>query len=111
MTRSLHIGFVVAVGSTIIVASQAQPPENPPRPLPSAVTQAGFTEPPPSTTTRAGRDLSQLPPLAQQIYLSAQRGSEWLYRVNQPTGRFLPGWDPALNQPGESEHFTRQAEA
>jgi hypothetical protein len=111
MTRSLHIGSVAAVALTIIVASRAQPPAPPPRPLPSTVTQAGFTEPPPSAATRAGRDLSQLPPVGQQVYLSAQRGSEWLYRVNQPTGRFLPGWDPALNQPGEVEHFTRQAEA
>jgi len=101
----------LALASVTVVAIQAQPPILPPRPLPTAVTQAGYTEPPPNTATRAGRDLSQLPPIAQQIYLSAQRGSEWLFRVNQPTGRFLPGLDPALNRPAESDHFAQQADA
>jgi hypothetical protein len=102
---------ILALAFVAVLAIQAQPPIAPPRTLPPAVTQAGYTEPPPNTVTRPGRDLSQLPPIAQQIYLSAQRGSEWLFRVNQPIGRFLPGWDPSLNQPADSDHFARQADA
>jgi hypothetical protein len=29
--------------------------------------------------------------------------------MHQPTGRFVPGWDPALNCPIDGDHFTRQA--
>jgi hypothetical protein len=45
------------------------------------------------------------------MYLSAQRGTDWLYRVHQSNGRFLPGWQPDLNQPLDGDHFLRQAGA
>jgi len=61
--------------------------------------------------TKSGRDWSQLPPLAQQLVLNAQRGSEWLYRMHQPTGRFVAGWNPALNTADESNSFLHQAAA
>jgi hypothetical protein len=100
------------MGSLLAAFAAAQPPQHtPPRPLPAAITQAGHSEAANAATTRSTRDLSKLPPIAQQIYWSAQRGSEWLYRANQPTGRFLPGWDPALNQPSDSDHFVKQAAA
>jgi hypothetical protein len=57
------------------------------------------------------RDLSQLPPLQKQIWLSAQRGAEWLYRANGPDGRFTYGLVPALKAPLEGDHFLRQAGA
>jgi hypothetical protein len=109
MSRSTLLVFGIL--AITIAAASGQPPSAPPRTLPTSVTQAGFNEPSPSASTRPSRDFSQLPPIGQQIYLSAQRGSEWLYRANQPTGRFLSGWDPALNQPAEADHFTRQAMA
>src|SRR5262245_21312363 len=109
MSRSTIL--VLGVVAVVIAASRGQPPSAPPRPLPPSVTQAGFNEPSPNSTTRSGRDFAQLPPIGQQVYLSAQRGSEWLYRANQPTGRFLSGWDPALNQTAEVDHFARQAMA
>src|SRR5438309_6504244 len=57
------------------------------------------------------RDLSKLPPLQQQMYLSAQRGAEWLYRMNGADGRFAHGVVPALRTPLEGDHFLRQAGA
>src|SRR5205823_8357859 len=82
------------------------PPSDPPRPLPGSITPAGLADAP-----KLGRDLTKLAPLAQQMYLCAQRGGEWLFRVHQPTGRFLPGWLPDLNQPVETDHYLRQAGA
>src|SRR2546423_1582925 len=57
------------------------------------------------------RDLSKLSPLQQQMYLSAQRGAEWLYRMNGADGRFAHGVVPALRTPLEGDHFLRQAGA
>src|SRR5215204_4649570 len=75
---------------------QARQPE-PPRPLPPSVQQAGFATPPAVSGTLApGVDLSQLPPAAQEVYRSGRSGAEWLCRVHQPSGRFLPGWLPDL---------------
>src|SRR5438874_5940984 len=81
------------------VAAVAQDPANPPRPLPPSITQAGFSQPQSGASIKPSPALSQLPPLARHVYLSAQRGCEWLYRSNQPTGRLLPGWGPALDRP------------
>jgi hypothetical protein len=41
----------------------------------------------------------------------AQRGADWLQRANEPNGRFLPGYSPALQVPLEGDHFLRQAGA
>lgn len=63
------------------------------------------------TPATPARDLSQLPPLQKQIWLSAFRGAEWLYRANGPDGRFTYGLVPALKSPLEGDHFLRQAGA
>jgi hypothetical protein len=91
--------------------SPAEKSPAPPRQLPADLAPTSFVPPEANAVTKPGRDLTHLPPLAQQMYLSAQRGSEWLFRVHQPTGRFLPGWLPALNQPVEGDHFLHQAGA
>ena len=57
------------------------------------------------------RDLSKLSPLQQQMYLSAQRGAEWLYRANGQQGRFVYGFLPALKAPMEGDHYLRQVGA
>jgi hypothetical protein len=57
------------------------------------------------------RNFDVLSPVTQQMLLSVQRGIEWLHRMNQPSGRFLHGYVPALNQPMEGDHFLRQATA
>lgn len=57
------------------------------------------------------RDLSKLSPLQQQMYLSAQRGADWLCRVHGADGRFAHGYVPALRTALEGDHFLRQAGA
>src|SRR5439155_646668 len=60
---------------------------------------------------RVHRDISKLPRLQQQMYLTAQRGADWLCRANQADGRFLHGYLPALRAPLEGDHYLRQAGA
>lgn len=57
------------------------------------------------------RKLPRLSPLQQQLLLSAQRGGEWLYRMNGTKGRFVPGYLPALGQVMEEDSYLRQAGA
>jgi hypothetical protein len=83
----------------------------PPRPLPANLQPANFVPATDAAQQRPARDLSKLPPLTQQIYLSGQRGGEWLFRAHQVTGEFVYGWLPAVNQPMEGNHFLRQAGA
>jgi hypothetical protein len=80
----------------------------------SAVTKAASAENPqaaPAPAQPAARDLSKLPPLQKQVYLSAQAGTAWLHRANGPDGRFVYGYIPALKTPMEGDHFLRQAGA
>ena len=65
----------------------------------------------PTATSPPVRDLTKLPPLQQQMYLSAQRGADWLCRVNGADGRFAHGYVPALRAALEGDHFLRQAGA
>ena len=57
------------------------------------------------------RNLADFPEVSQQSFLAARRGMEWLFRMNQPNGRFVPGFVPALNVALEGDHFLRQATA
>jgi hypothetical protein len=45
------------------------------------------------------------------MYLSAQRGAEWLARTNRADGHFDNGYVPALRVVLEGDHFLRQAGA
>ena len=47
----------------------------------------------------------------RQFFLGAQRGAEWLARINGTNGRFLDGWVPSLNVPLEGDSYFRQAGA
>ncbi len=60
----------------------------------------------PGTSSDAGNQL-----FLQQMSLSAQRGGEWLCRVNQADGRFVDGYLPDLKSPLEGDHYLRQAGA
>lgn len=82
--------------------STTQTPANPAVPL----TNAGI-----ESKDRASRDLSKLPLLQQQMYLSAQRGADWLFRMNGNDGRFVYGYVPALKSVLEGDHYLRQAGA
>lgn len=101
-TRSVGLAALCAAATTVAIA---QPPA-PPRPLPGNLTPVAHSEP-----AAAKRDLSKFPPVVQHFHLSAQRGAEWLFRMNQPTGSFAAGWRPDLNQPLDGDHFLRQASA
>jgi hypothetical protein len=56
-------------------------------------------------------DISKLPLQQQQLYRSAQAGTDWLLRVNRSDGRFLSGIEPALRVPLEKENYIHQAAA
>jgi len=89
-----------------------------PTPAPS-VQPAAFVAPMSERSTPAARnaplakygDLEHQPALTRQMILSSQRGIEWLSRYNQQSGRFVPGFLPALNAPMDGDHFLRQAAA
>src|SRR5947207_163917 len=66
---------------------------------------------PPANTRVAGRDLSKLLPLHQQMYLSAQSGADWLFRANRSDGRFEYGFLPCLKTKLEGDHYLSQAGA
>ncbi len=64
-------------------------------------------------TGGSARDLSKLDlgPFAKEMLVSCQRGSEWLWRINNAKGRFLHGYVPALNNPLDGDNYLRQAGA
>jgi hypothetical protein len=64
--------------------------------------------PPPAAPAR---DFSKYAPLQQQFLLSAQRGADWLSRMNDVKGRFLYGYLPDLKTGMEGDHYLRQAGA
>jgi hypothetical protein len=126
MRKRFAGGAVLGLGGVVLSlalgqAPQPQPkapgaappgPPAPPRPLPADLLQTNFVPPAASAAVAPpGRDLSKLPPLVQQMHLTARRGGEWLFRAHLPTGRFLAGWRPALNQPADDDPFLRQAGA
>jgi hypothetical protein len=67
--------------------------------------------PPTPPAAKPARDLSKLPPLQKEMYLSAQRAADWLFRVNGADGHFLYGYVPALKTALEGDHYLRQAGA
>src|SRR5438067_2129115 len=83
--------------------------------------QEPTTNPPGQTAAKAApssapskaptRDFSKLPPLQQQMALSAQRGADWLFRMNGTDGRFAHGLVPALRTTLDGDHYLRQAGA
>ncbi len=60
---------------------------------------------------KPARDWSKLGSLQQQLFLSAQRGGDWLYRVNGTDGRFVSGYVTSLRTILEGDHFYRQVDA
>src|SRR5262249_47275676 len=61
--------------------------------------------------SKAASDFAKLPPLEQQMYLSAQRGADWLRRSNRVNGRFIYGQVPALRAPLEGDNYLCQVGA
>ncbi len=79
---------------------EAKPPVSPPaKPLAA----------PPAKP--AGRDLDKFSALHRQLFLSAQRGTDWLKRAHRADGRFVYGVLPALSLPMEGDDYLGQVEA
>src|SRR5204862_263862 len=53
----------------------------------------------------------KIPAHLEPIHTSGVRGMDWLRRANQPDGRFLSGFNPALAVKTENDAFLPQAEA
>lgn len=78
------------------------PPANPVRP--AAYSTAAEPLPRPDPGKLSGQQ--------RMLFLSARSGAEWLMRMdNSVTGRFLPGWLPAVNLPVEPDDYLHQAGA
>jgi hypothetical protein len=103
--------LVLAGGLTLSWLHGQTPPEPPPTttPKPSDPPAAAPAAPEPAAPARTPqRDTSKYTPLQQQMYLSAQRAADWLYRMNGVKGRFLYGFEPTLKLPLEGDSYARQ---
>jgi hypothetical protein len=96
--------LIVAGSLTTLSVLQGQEHSAPPPP-------PGAKPAPQSAPQRPGHDISKWPFFSKQVYLAAQRGSEWLQRANRGDGRFIAGYVPALRAPLEGDSFLRQAGA
>ena len=57
-------------------------------------------------------EAAEMPAALRGYHASARSGAEWLVRVhNDVSGRFLPGWLPAVNAPEGDGDFLHQAAA
>jgi hypothetical protein len=114
--KSLFPGLLILASGGFVVFSLSRGQDRSAAPVSapakSDTSPAGALPPSlPTAPQQATRDFSKLPPLQQQMYLSAQRGADWLCRTNQTDGRFLHGYLPALKAPLEGDHYLRQAGA
>jgi hypothetical protein len=119
-TRTLRVLILVtAVAVTItLLGWQAPPSPSPPAaPEPQGAHQTPGTnhqaanEPAATAPAPAVRDLEHLSPLQKQLLFSAQRGADWMFRMNGIKGRFLYGYLPALQAEMEGDHYLRQVGA
>lgn len=66
----------------------------------------------PPAAAPPARDFSKANDLQKDMLLSARRGAEWLFRMNNPKGRFVHGLEPALPDVVlEGDNYLRQAGA
>lgn len=95
---------VLALPLAVIGVAVAQSP--PPRPLPPGITGATPTPPPASVRPATGEqvaapvgrflaDLHAYPAETNQAVVALRSGAEWLWKMNQPGGRFVPGVNAA----------------
>src|SRR5262245_11937318 len=95
LSASRALALVAALLAFSLTRGQTSLPHVP-GPNPATESKATVTKTAPPAVPPA-RDLAKLSPLQRQMYLSAQRGADWLYRANQPDGRFKHGYNPSLN--------------
>jgi hypothetical protein len=90
----------------LAVVADAQPPATPPAALPAKSTgKAG--EPPLAKFT----PLAAFPQQTQDAVRGVVLGADWMTRMNQPQGRFLFGYHPALRRPMLGDDDLTQARA
>lgn len=112
LRKWLFPSTLVLIGGGFAVFSLSHGQDRPITPgAPPATLRSPPSTPSAAASQRVNRDFSKLPPLQQQMYLSAQRGADWLCRANQADGRFIHGYLPALRVPLEGDHYLRQAGA
>jgi hypothetical protein len=123
MRRVLFAGVVGAVGLAVVAV--AQPPVPPPvaAPTPPPVVPAAEPTPPKPLPVAAAapapvevpltrfNPLAAFPPQTQTAVRGVLLGADWMVRMNQPHGRFLYGYNPALRQPLPGDHDLAQARA
>ncbi len=109
--RSRLVRFLVLVlagGTTLSLIhgqDRSAAPPAPPSP-PAAPPHESLIAP---ARPRPGpREFPNLGPLQQQMLNSAQRGADWLFRMNGVKGRFLHGYLPALKAEMEGDNYLRQ---
>jgi hypothetical protein len=64
--------------------------------------------PPPESPLAAFEPLAAFPQTTQRAVRAVLLGSNWMLRMNQPHGRFIPGYRPALRQPTDGDHDMNQ---
>jgi hypothetical protein len=100
---AISFGFVVSMSCHVCQAFGQEQNSSPPANKASAR--------PTPTPQQPARDLAKWPFFPKQVFLTAQRGSEWLQRANRGDGRFSPGYVPALRVALEEDNFLHQAAA
>jgi hypothetical protein len=114
--RTLLIPAVFVLAATVVVGPLLVG-QTPPAPLPPSVTGQPAPQPiqPVSATTAPAapiarfQDLKSFPPETVAAVYSMRAGADWLWRMNQPNGRFFPGVVPALKIATPDDPDFRQA--
>ena len=109
--RLISAALLFGSAITIIASSWGQPPSFPITAKTRKPTVVKVPRAPKSATTPAVHDMSKLTFLQRQLYLSTQRGSQWLQRVNRADGRFANGVEPSLRTTISQENYLHQVAA
>ena len=119
MRRVLLAGLVAAVVCVAVVAQtpvappKAPPgvdPPIPPRTIPAIPTSAA-PKTPATTPLATFEPLAAFPEHTRNAVRGVLLGADWMARMNQPQGRFLFGYNPALRRPMMGDHDLKQARA
>lgn len=109
--------FALTVLGSLTFALTAQPPAPPVLP-PVPPGGAAVPAPPlPLAAPKLDVPLAKFEPLTafpvgtQFAVAGVVRGSTWISKVQQPNGRFVHGYNPALRQPLAGDHDLKQARA
>jgi hypothetical protein len=122
--------IVAVLGAAVTIHTiHGQPPTTSPKTLPADVVSpgapaakgvtpaSGIKAPAEPEVTRKPapfdrfKKYDQLPELTREIVFATLRGMEWLSRdgIHQPSGRFIPGLNPALGRATDDDSFIHQA--